>query len=1393
MIKRLLPLSLILLFFLDGYAQIPAGYYSSATGSGYTLKTQLHNIIDNHAVRTYTQLWYHYDDTDLDIDGYIWDMYSENPSGLDPYNFTWSINQCGTYVGESDCYNREHSFPKSWWGGSTAVVQYTDIHHVVPTDGYVNLQRGNLSYGEISSPTWISSNGTKKGPARSGLGYTGTVFEPLDEYKGDFARIYFYMATRYEDIIATWPGSAMLDGSGDHVFTDWALEMLLEWHANDPVSQKEIDRNNTIYYQVQGNRNPFIDHPEYAQVIWGGCAVNPPSSTTEASRCGPGLMTLTAVPGTGGNTIRWYLDNSTSTVFYTALVGNFNFLSTTYTLFVSSYDTISGCESTRVPITGTVYPLPSVSFSGLNTSYLVSDGTASLTGSPIGGIFSGNGISGNSFDPSNAGLGTHSITYSYTDGNSCTSSITNNVNVINAASTSNASSDLVISAVYDGPLSGGNPKGIELYVQNDIADLSIYGLGSASNGLGTDGVEFTFPSVSATAGDYIYCVATATGFTTFMGFTHDYNDISMGINGDDAIELFKNNLVVDVFGDANTSGFGQVWEYTNGWAARKNCTGPNGGNFDTSNWIYSGIDALDGESSNATAVNPIPIGTYSCPQTNLIITGVYDGPLLGGHPKGIEFFVTDDIADLSIYGFGSANNGGGTDGQEFVFAAVPASAGDYVYVAADSAGFFNFMGFNADYIAPVAAAINGDDAIELFKNGTVVVDVFGDINVDGTGQAWEYLDGWTFRKNCTNNDGNTFFPNNWIYSGIDALDGEFTNASASNPIPAGTYGCEAVCSKTFGTDYHIACNAYTWINGVTYTSSTNSVTDTLVNSQGCDSIVTLNLTINQSTMYTDVVSACNAYTWINGITYSTSNNSATFTLPNSVGCDSVITLNLTIYNPTYSIDSITTCQSSFTWIDGVTYDSSNYFATFVLVNSVGCDSVISLSLTINEPSTSISTITTCAASYTWINGNTYTSNNNTAVHTLTNANGCDSVISLDLMFNTFSGGVDNVSTCSSSYTWINGNTYTSNNDTATYTIVGGSALGCDSIVTLNLTINQPNTGTDIVTACSSFTWVDGNTYTSSNNTATHTFVNSAGCDSVVTLNLTINQPTVGIDMIITCASSITWIDGNIYSTNNNSATHVLTNALGCDSTVTLNLTFASYSAGTDIVTTCDSYLWIDGNTYSSSNNNAMDTLVGGSAQGCDSIVTLNLTINESNTGIDMISACDSYQWIDGNTYTASNNTATHTLINAAGCDSTVTLDLIVNANISTTIDTTILEGESVVIGANLYDSAGTYVDSLMSSRNCDSIVTINILKSPNGFDQDLSDDIFIYPNPNKGTFTLELSNYRNGNEAKIINVLGKEIMSINIKNRITRIDLTIESGLYFLIINEEVIKIMVEK
>lgn len=254
----------------------PTGYYVTTQGlTGYALKTELYNIIKGHNSQGYSAIWSFYDSASRDKyfenDNSILDRYSEKPAGQDSFNYVAVTNQCGTYRSEGDCYNREHSFPKSWFGGKIEPMN-SDVHHIFATDGYVNSKRSNFPFGDVGSATYTSSNGSKLGTASSSLNYSGTVFEPIDEFKGDFARAYFYMATRYENVIGSWQNNttysnAVLNGTSNQVFENWAVTMLVNWHNSDPVSQLELDRNQAAF-EHQGNRNPFVDHPEFVEMIW---------------------------------------------------------------------------------------------------------------------------------------------------------------------------------------------------------------------------------------------------------------------------------------------------------------------------------------------------------------------------------------------------------------------------------------------------------------------------------------------------------------------------------------------------------------------------------------------------------------------------------------------------------------------------------------------------------------------------------------------------------------------------------------------------------------------------------------------------------------------------------------------------------------------------------------------------------------------------------------------------------------------------------------------------------------------------------------------------------------------------------------------------------------------
>jgi endonuclease I len=278
---------------------IPTGVntYFNSIGNirGAALKTALYNKISVGTTSvSYTPgVWNAYATTDVQPNGKVWDIYSTRLDQASPYEYTMGSDQCGTYSTEGDCYNREHSFPQSWFNSASPMV--TELNHVFASDGKVNGLRSNFPYGYVTNATNTSLYGGKLGTSANNFGYTGVVFEPIDEYKGDLARGYFFMATRYENLIASWTSNAgatdILAGNNYPVFLPWQLSVLLSWHNLDPVSDKEIKRNNAIA-AIQGNRNPFIDSPQYAQRIWGGAIHNEPTITsTDFSYTNNGINT----------------------------------------------------------------------------------------------------------------------------------------------------------------------------------------------------------------------------------------------------------------------------------------------------------------------------------------------------------------------------------------------------------------------------------------------------------------------------------------------------------------------------------------------------------------------------------------------------------------------------------------------------------------------------------------------------------------------------------------------------------------------------------------------------------------------------------------------------------------------------------------------------------------------------------------------------------------------------------------------------------------------------------------------------------------------------------------------------------------------------------------------
>ena len=249
-------LAVTVLLGLQATAAIPSGYYNTALGkSDQQLMLSLHQKIRNHYEVYYRNLWPKFETTDCS-NGIIIDRYSD-------VQYTYQTGQCGTYNSIGDCYNREHSVPNSWWGGGKedADTMYSDLFHIYPVDGWVNAERGNYPFGDCANG---SARGTGKLGSCTHSGYSGTVFEVADEYKGDFARTYFYMVIRYMDRVGSWTqdnGYAVFTNSSYKHLTPWAISQLLEWHRNDPVSTLESNRNEAVMDGQRIDRSGyFIAH-----------------------------------------------------------------------------------------------------------------------------------------------------------------------------------------------------------------------------------------------------------------------------------------------------------------------------------------------------------------------------------------------------------------------------------------------------------------------------------------------------------------------------------------------------------------------------------------------------------------------------------------------------------------------------------------------------------------------------------------------------------------------------------------------------------------------------------------------------------------------------------------------------------------------------------------------------------------------------------------------------------------------------------------------------------------------------------------------------------------------------------------------------------------------------
>jgi len=532
---------------------------------------------------------------------------------------------------------------------------------------------------------------------------------------------------------------------------------------------------------------------------------------------------------------------------------------------------------------------------------------------------------------------------------------------------------------------------------------------------------------------------------------------------------------------------------------------------------------------------------------------------------------------------------------------------------------------------------------------------------------------------------------------------------------AGTYsktlinaaGCDSIATlnltvtvPTSSTTNASICQGSSYLfNGTSY-NTTGTYTKTLINIAGCDSIATLNLTVNVPTASTTNASICqgSSYTF-NGSTYNAAGIYSK-TLINAVGCDSIATLNLTVNVPTSSTTNASICQSGSYTFNGSTYNVAGTYSK-TLINSASCDSIATLNLTVNIPTSSMTNASICQGGSYIFNGSTYNVAG-TYTKTLTNAAGCDSIATLNLTVNVPTSSVTNASICRGSSYTFNGSTY---NVAGTYSKTLINAAGCDSIATLNLKVNVPTTSTTNVSVCQCSSYLFNGTSYNTPGTYSKTLINAAGCDSIATLNLKVNVPTTSTTNVRICQGSTYTFNGTNYNTTG-TYSKTLMNAAGCDSIATLNLTVNVPTSSTTNVSICQGGSYLFNGTSYNTTGTYTKTLIN--AAGCDSIATLNLTVNVPTTSTTNASICQGSSYLFNGISYSTAGTHSKTLINAAGCDSIATLNLTVNVPTSSTTNASICQGGSYLFNSSTYTVAGTYTKTLINATGCDSIATLNL-------------------------------------------------------------------------------------
>lgn len=556
-----------------------------------------------------------------------------------------------------------------------------------------------------------------------------------------------------------------------------------------------------------------------------------------------------------------------------------------------------------------------------------------------------------------------------------------------------------------------------------------------------------------------------------------------------------------------------------------------------------------------------------------------------------------------------------------------------------------------------------------------------------------------------NSNGTTYF-NSGFY---------MVSASTINGCDSTHYLDLTVFNQFIDTTTIQACDDYTWgVNGNTYTMS-GFYTESYTTSAGCDSTLNLDLTIGSNYLDTTIVTACDNYLWsVNGFNYNTSGiYSETYT--NISGCDSTLYLDLTILNGYSDTLFVTNCDQYLWSENGVNYNSSGTY-TESYTNAAGCDSLIVLDLIINNSYTDTITVNSCG-DYIWpANGNTYSASG-LYTELMQTGSGCDSLITINLSVQPEYSITNTEMACDSFYWNINGVTYF---QSGVYQNVIQTTAGCDSILILDLTILSNSSDTLNINSCNQYFWSENGVTYYTSGTFIETYTSSLGCDSLKVLVLSIDNSFADTTTVNSCGDYLWTANGSTYSTSGN-YTELLQTINGCDSSVTIELTINPEFSITNSEIACDSFIWIEnGNTYYQSGS--YQTILQ-SSNGCDSVLNLDLIVYNGFQSTEDTTACGSYTWDQNGTTYYNSGLYSESYLSSSGCDSIFYLNLNISQNSESLVDTVICENDLIQIFDETFNSGGTFVVQGTSEYGCDSTIILNI------YIYDPNDSLFSGPPP----------------------------------------------------------------